>query len=114
MTSWDASGNCCVYIFLCRRSWENAIHLYKGPDPLEYWYHYVNWYEQNYCYDSTNKMSEIIQKVLTQFNNINAYKQDHRMVKVWLKYVSDFISNPARQPADQHLPFFRSICSRIR
>lgn len=48
----------------------------------------MNWYEQNYCYDATNKMQDILQKVLTQFNNINAYKQDHRMVKVWLKYVS--------------------------
>lgn len=70
------------------RSWENAIHLYKGPDPLEYWFHYVNWYEQNYCYDATNKMPDLLQKILSQFNNINAYKQDHRMVKVWLKYVS--------------------------
>lgn len=89
------------------RSWENAIHLYKGPDPLEYWFHYVNWYEQNYCYDATNKLPELLLKVLGQFNNINAYKQDHRMVKVWLKYVSTVCPYPMSMSFDVYRTYFQ-------
>lgn len=76
------------------RSWENAIHLYKGPDPLEYWFHYVNWYEQHYSYDANNKLPQLLQKVLEKYSNINSYKNDHRMVSVWLKYVRSNVEDP--------------------
>lgn len=67
--------------------------MYKGPDPLEYWYHYVNWYEQNYCYDVSNKMPELLQKTLGLFESYDVYKQDLRLIKIWMKYVSRFDSN---------------------
>lgn len=72
-----------------RRACEEAIRTYVGDDPLAPWYEYVLWVEQS-CPRSGKEsaLDEVIQKCLVAFDNDERYRQDARMVKLYIKYVS--------------------------
>lgn len=70
------------------RYWENAISAYTGNDPLELWFDYICWYEQNVALDTDNKMEAILGKCLSIYEYSENFNQDLRLVKLWLKYVS--------------------------
>ncbi|XP_037923202.1 checkpoint serine/threonine-protein kinase BUB1 [Hermetia illucens] len=74
-------------------AWENAIAAYSGPDPLELWYNYICWYDYNMRVDPENKFREALEKCLTLFEHNELYKQDVRMIKLWVKYL-DLQTNP--------------------
>lgn len=69
-------------------SWENAIRAYNANDPLDLWFNYISWYEQNRAYDRVDNLRSILEKCLTLYQDNESFKQDVRMVKLWLKYVS--------------------------
>lgn len=70
------------------RYWENAIASYNGTDPLQMWYEYIGWYEQNAALDTENQLEAILGKCLSMYEYSDHFKQDQRMVKLWMKYVS--------------------------
>ncbi|XP_055836794.1 uncharacterized protein LOC129905350 [Episyrphus balteatus] len=76
-----------------KQAWENAIAMYNGPDPLEHWYNYICWYNSNIHGDPENKFRETLERCLTQYEHNEYYKQDPRMVKLWIKYI-DLQPNP--------------------
>ncbi|XP_055375084.1 mitotic checkpoint serine/threonine-protein kinase BUB1 [Condylostylus longicornis] len=76
-----------------KHAWESAISSYSGPDPLEMWYNYICWYDYNIHMDPENKFRECLEKCLSLFENADYYKQDLRMVKLWVKYI-DLQPNP--------------------
>lgn len=76
-----------------KQAWENAIAAYNGPDPLELWYNYICWYDYNIQVDPENKFRESLEKCLTIFEHSEDYKQDIRVVKLWVKYI-DLQPNP--------------------
>ncbi|XP_075153959.1 bub1 kinase [Haematobia irritans] len=76
-----------------KQAWENAISLYQGPDPLDHWWNYICWYENHGHGDPDNKFRETLERCLTLFEHSDYYKQDLRMVRLWLKYI-DMQSNP--------------------
>ncbi|XP_055917822.1 uncharacterized protein LOC129950058 [Eupeodes corollae] len=76
-----------------KHAWENAIAMYNGPDPLEHWYNYICWYNSNIHGDPENKFRETLERCLTQYEHNEYYKQDPRMVKLWIKYI-DLQPNP--------------------
>lgn len=76
-----------------RREFEKAIESYVGDDPLEPWYNYIVWVEQ-VCPKSGKEsaLHEMLSKCLAQFERDERYFQDRRMVKLYIKYVSIFLS----------------------
>lgn len=75
-----------------RRSYEEAIQLYNGPDPLGPWYDYVLWVEQSYPKSGKESaLDDVIQKCLLMFDKDTRYNQDPRLVKLYIKYVSIYI-----------------------
>lgn len=72
-----------------RIEFEKAIKNYQGDDPLELWYEYVSWIEQTYPKSGKETaLIDIIAKCLQEFENDERYKQDRRMIKIFIKYVS--------------------------
>lgn len=74
------------------RKWENAIVNYIGSDPLELWFNFIYWYEQNQQYDTENLFETSLGKCLSTYETEERYKQDQRMVKLWMKYVSFYFN----------------------
>lgn len=70
-----------------KHAWEEAIRGYVGNDPLDLWFNYVTWYEQNRTYDRVNNLRPILEKCLAQYQETESYKQDIRLVKLWMKFV---------------------------
>lgn len=68
----------------------NAINKYKGSDPLSTWYNYLLWMEENFVIDFNKKtiFDEILATSLWHFEKDQRYKQDRRLIKMFIKYVS--------------------------
>lgn len=66
------------------------IENYCGFDPLNYWYEYTSWLEKNANNVKENKeiLEAIFCKCLSIFEKVETYKQDLRLIKIFIKYVS--------------------------
>lgn len=75
-----------------RQEFERAIENYNGDDPLELWYDYILWIEQSYPKSGKETaLNEVISSCLSKFENEERYKQDRRMIKLFIKYVSETV-----------------------
>lgn len=65
------------------------IENYCGSDSLDFWYKYCVWLERNASETSENNriLEDIFCKCLSIFENITKYKQDRRLIKIFIKYV---------------------------
>lgn len=72
------------------RIYLTAIEKYRGNDPLATWYNYLLWLETNFVIDfkAESIFDEILAACLVHFENDQRYKQDRRLIKVFIKYVS--------------------------
>lgn len=71
------------------REHEEAIKLYQGVDPLSVWYDYISWIEQSYPkHGNESPLDEVVLKCIMKFEDDPRYKQDRRMIKLYIKYVS--------------------------
>lgn len=59
-----------------------------GTDPLDMWFNFIYWYEQNAQYDTANLFESALGKCLSTYECDARYNQDVRLVKLWMKYVS--------------------------
>lgn len=67
---------------------EERIKNYDGPDPLQPWYEYICWIEQ--AHPASGKQSSnntILLKCIVKFEKDERYQQDHRFVKLCMKYI---------------------------
>ncbi|XP_017857988.1 PREDICTED: probable serine/threonine-protein kinase yakA isoform X1 [Drosophila arizonae] len=71
-----------------KQAWEHAISLYQGPDPLDHWYNYICWYENHAHSDPDRKFRETLERCLTVYEHDDYYRQDVRLVRLWLKYIA--------------------------
>ncbi|XP_064539059.1 uncharacterized protein Bub1 [Drosophila montana] len=71
-----------------KQAWEHAISLYQGPDPLDHWYNYICWYENHAHSDPELKFRETLERCLTVYEHNEYYRQDVRLVRLWLKYIA--------------------------
>ncbi|XP_068140947.1 mitotic checkpoint serine/threonine-protein kinase BUB1 [Drosophila tropicalis] len=71
-----------------KQAWEHAISLYQGPDPLDHWYNYICWYENHANSDPELKYRETLERCLTVYEHNDYYRQDARLVRLWLKYIA--------------------------
>lgn len=75
-----------TFLFIYFSAWESAIA--NGRENFDIWFNYITWYEQNITHDTENNYIVILERLLTTFEHNETYKQDSRMVKLWIKYVS--------------------------
>lgn len=70
--------------------WELAINSYQGNDPLDLWFRYICWLESNVHTTQAleSKFRKAVEQCLSTYDKFENYKQDLRMVKLWIKYVS--------------------------
>lgn len=75
----------------------DAIDKYSGPDPLNLWYKYICWLDDvfNQCEDEVAVMENILQTCLATFENERMYKQDRRLIKIFIKFVSLWLNRIA-------------------
>jgi hypothetical protein len=59
-----------------------------GVDQLDVYYRYAKWYEQHTTGANTKQLRKLIQNALSQFNDALHYRNDHRWLYLWLKFVS--------------------------
>jgi hypothetical protein len=72
---------------ICRRL-EEEISEYDGKDPLDPWYKYVCWIEQSYVKSGNDGgLQQVLEKCIVKFESENRYKQDRRLIKLFIKYV---------------------------
>lgn len=73
-----------------RKQLELDIKNYKGDDPLEPWYNYILWIEQSYPAGGSNSgLQKVLGKCLALFEQDERYKQDRRLIKLIIKFVSN-------------------------
>lgn len=67
-----------------------AIENYSGSDALKLWYEYICWMDEvfNGTEEDANVLQNMLQTCLATFENEAGYKQDRRLVKIFIKFVS--------------------------
>lgn len=80
------------YIFL-NSIFEEELRTYSGDDPLDVWYRYVLWVEQNYPKGGKEgNITKLIEKCVTALHTSKdthkKYDNDSRFLELWIKYVS--------------------------
>ncbi|KAG5682144.1 hypothetical protein PVAND_011517 [Polypedilum vanderplanki] len=90
----SALGNEKEMLELEKQRFEEEIAHYDGKDPLDPWYKYICWIEQTHFKSGNDGgLQEVIQKCIVKFENEKRYKQDRRLIKLFIKYI-DTRSNP--------------------
>lgn len=76
------------FVGMCKKH-VAEIERYSGTDPLEAWYRYMVWLEKNYVIDfsADSVFIDILCECLATFESDERYKQDRRMIKLFIKYV---------------------------
>uniref|UniRef100_A0A336K6A5 CSON015408 protein n=1 Tax=Culicoides sonorensis TaxID=179676 RepID=A0A336K6A5_CULSO len=81
-------------LFEQRKEYELSIQQYKGQDPLDLWYEYISWIEQSYPKSGKEThLDEVLIKCIETFEHFEQYRQDRRMIKIYMKYI-DSQSHP--------------------
>lgn len=75
-----------------------AIENYSGPDPLNLWYKYLCWMDDifNRVKGDRSVLENVLQTCLATFENDAMYKQDRRLLKIFVKFVSIFFITSAK------------------
>jgi hypothetical protein len=73
--------------------WEHKIRVQSDSncvDPLEIHFKYICWLESHLTIhkDLEERFKKAVEACLSIFDKYENYKQDLRMVKLWIKYVS--------------------------
>lgn len=79
------------FVSICKK-FVNLIQNYEGNDPLAPWYDYLLWFEENFVIDFKQEsiFDQILAACLCRFENEERYKQDRRLIKLFIKFVSKF------------------------
>lgn len=71
------------------KEYVKTIEKYTGLDPLQPWYEYLLWIEENFTIDFKKDIicDRILVSCLSKFENCHRYRQDRRLIKIFVKYV---------------------------
>lgn len=77
------------FVLECKK-YVNEIEKYSDDDRLAPWYSYLLWMEENFIIDFKKEtvFDQILAACLCQFENDERYKQDRRLIKLFIKFVS--------------------------
>lgn len=78
------------YFVLECKKYVHAIQNYSGDDSLAPWYAYLLWMEENFVIDFQNDtiFHDILAACLCLYEREEKYKQDRRLIKLFIKFVS--------------------------
>ncbi|KAK7790968.1 hypothetical protein R5R35_007861 [Gryllus longicercus] len=77
-----------------REEFEILVRSYAGDDPLQPWYEYVLWVEQNFPkHGREGNLKTLLENCLLQFKDNEQYSQDVRYIDLWTRYMS-FADDP--------------------
>lgn len=72
-----------------RQEYEKELRTYSGDDPLDIWYRYVVWVEQNYPKGGKDgNIKVLIEKCVEAIQSSEKYLNDPRYLEIWIKYAS--------------------------
>lgn len=72
-----------------RQEYEKELRTYNGDDPLDIWYRYVVWVEQNYPKGGKDgNIKVLIEKCVEAIQSSEKYLNDPRYLEIWIKYAS--------------------------
>lgn len=72
-----------------RQEYEKELRTYSGDDPLDIWYRYVVWVEQNYPKGGKDgNIKVLIEKCVESIQSSEKYLNDTRYLEIWIKYAS--------------------------
>lgn len=76
-----------------RHIFEEELRTYSGDDPLDVWYRYVLWVEQNYPKGGKEgNITKLIEKCVTALHTSKdthkKYDNDSRFLELWIKYAN--------------------------
>lgn len=85
----DKCENLNYFLAECQ-NYVKAIEKYSGSDPLELWYQYLLWIDENFVIDFKREtiFEIILSACLSTFEKDERYKQDRRLIKLFIKFVS--------------------------
>ncbi|XP_058447206.1 uncharacterized protein LOC131427760 [Malaya genurostris] len=71
-----------------KRMFEERINNYEGSDPLQPWYEYLGWIEQtSLSSGNQTETNRILLRCVAKFECNEKYHQDHRFLKICMKYI---------------------------
>lgn len=77
------------FLIECQKN-VKSIETYSGSDPLAFWYQYLLWIDENFVIDFKQEtiFDLILSACLSTFEQDGRYKQDRRLIKMFIKFVS--------------------------
>lgn len=77
------------FMSVCKQ-FVNSIENFNGTDRLINWYEYLLWIEENFVIDFKREtiFDQILGACLCHFENDDKYKEDRRLIKLFITYVS--------------------------
>jgi len=92
-----------------RQNFETELRSYNGPDPLDPWYRYIAWVEQEYPKGGKEgNVHVLIEKCIKKFKDEKSVRNDSRFLEIWLKYAA--ISSQPLEVYD--FMFKQGLCSQ--
>jgi len=82
----------------------------KSEDPLEIMWRYTCWFEEHFLSGKQKYFYPILYKICTRYSYFDCYKNDERILKLWIKLAENF---PESGLAVMELAFLRSSCRQI-
>lgn len=78
------------FVLMCK-NFVKSVENFSGTDRLINWYQYLLWIEENFIIDFKKEtiFDQILAACLCQFEKEERYKQDRRLIKLFIKYVSE-------------------------
>uniref|UniRef100_A0A914X8W2 BUB1 N-terminal domain-containing protein n=1 Tax=Plectus sambesii TaxID=2011161 RepID=A0A914X8W2_9BILA len=71
-----------------RQQFEDEIRKSDDcTDPLDVWYRYYKWFEEHYPSGKETQLRKLLEQCLKTCTSDSRYKNDERLLKIWLKYV---------------------------
>lgn len=96
-----------------QRTHEERIQQYDGPDPLQPWYEYICWIEQTHpASGKQGANNAILLKCIAKFENDERYQQDHRFIKLCMKYI-DTQSSPQELYQELYDRGIGTLCAEL-
>eukprot|EP00092_Neocalanus_flemingeri_P017494 GFUD01018923.1.p1 GENE.GFUD01018923.1~~GFUD01018923.1.p1 ORF type:complete len:1477 (+),score=489.36 GFUD01018923.1:88-4518(+) len=92
-----------------RQNFETELRSYSGPDPLDPWYRYIAWVEQEYPKGGKEgNVHVLIEKCIKKFKDDQTVRNDGRFLEIWLKYAAI-----SAQPLEVYdFMFKQGLCSQ--
>uniref|UniRef100_A0A183CI45 BUB1 N-terminal domain-containing protein n=1 Tax=Globodera pallida TaxID=36090 RepID=A0A183CI45_GLOPA len=83
---------------------------FKETDPLETMYRFTSWFEENFPSGKQKHFCPLLYKICTTYCPMDVYKNDERLLKLWLKLAENF---PESGLAIMEFAFAKGSCRQL-